>query len=79
MFGTPNRPNHLFVVRLWRESQTGQPEAWRGSVEHIPTGQRLYFVSLADLSDFIGFRMTADSASLKTKELELNSGSNPSA
>jgi hypothetical protein len=57
---TSHRPNHLFVVRLWREPQALTPGPWRGSVEHIPTGQRLYFVSLIDLADFIGLRLGAD-------------------
>ncbi len=54
---TQARPNHLFVVRLWREPQADLPGPWRGSVEHIPTGQRLYFASLMDLADFIDLRL----------------------
>ncbi len=55
-----NRPHHLFIVRLWRESGHPSPEQWRGSVEHVPSGRRLYFVSLSDLADFITLRLDAD-------------------
>ena len=46
----------LFIVRIWNASSQ-LPGAWRGSVEHVPTGQRLYFTSLADLNDFITFHL----------------------
>ena len=58
----------LFVVRLWLESGSSVdqsdsliPDAlrnqWRGLVENVTTGQRLYFTSLADMSDFISFQL----------------------
>jgi len=52
---------HLFVVRLWCESLPPASPIWRGSVEHIPSGQRLYFSSLIDLTDFIGLRLGGES------------------
>jgi hypothetical protein len=52
-----DRPHHLFIVRLWRESGRTSPGQWRGSVEHVPSGRRLYFVSLSDLADFITLRL----------------------
>lgn len=55
---------HLFIVRLWSEPHQPTPQAWRGSVEHIPSGQRLYFSSLIDLADFIGLRLGSE----KSKE-----------
>jgi hypothetical protein len=59
---------HLFLVRLWLETnhnpsgqQTPAPgdvrQQWRGSVVNVITGQRLYFTSLADMSDFISFQL----------------------
>ncbi len=48
---------YLFVVRIWRESNSEQSPVWRGMVEHVPFGQRLYFTSLNDLSDFIALRL----------------------
>ncbi len=53
----PERPEHLFIVRVWQERAQVRPGTWRGSVEHIPSGQRLYFVSLIDLNDFIRLRL----------------------
>ncbi|MBN2549325.1 MAG: hypothetical protein JXB15_09215 [Anaerolineales bacterium] len=46
----------LFIVRIWNPSSQ-IPDAWRGSVEHVPSGQRLYFTTLADLNDFIAFHL----------------------
>ncbi len=48
----------LFIVRFWHEDSRGEPAAqWRGSVEHVQSGQRLYFVSLNDLTDFMTLRL----------------------
>jgi len=47
------RPQHLFIVRIWQERSQVAPDRWRGSVEHVPSAQRLYFTSLGDLTDFI--------------------------
>jgi hypothetical protein len=49
--------DHLFIVRLWREAAEPAAWPWRGSVEHVPSGQRLHFVALADLNDFITWRL----------------------
>jgi len=59
MDALPARSQHLFIVRLW--SETAQPGYWRGSVEHVPSGQKLYFTSLGDLNDFITLRLAAPS------------------
>lgn len=53
---TPSRPQHLFIVRLWSEMGNLPQAPFRGSVEHIPTGQKFYFTSLDDLSDFIALK-----------------------
>jgi hypothetical protein len=50
------RREHLFVVRLWFESANDRGQ-WRGSVEHVDTGQRLYFASLSDMTEFIQHRL----------------------
>ncbi len=57
------RAEYLFIVRMWQEP--GQPVVahWRGYVEHVPSGQRLYFTSLTDLNDFIGQRLTRPASS----------------
>ena len=56
-----SRPQHLFIVRMW--SEMPQPGPWRGSVEHVPTGQKLYFTSLDDLNDFITLHLAVPSHS----------------
>ncbi len=53
MADPPLRDEHLFVVRVWREAGASGPGAWRGSVEHIDSGQRKYFADLDDLRAFI--------------------------
>jgi hypothetical protein len=53
---------------MWLEpSQVADP-SWRGSVEHVPSGQRLYFTSLADLNDFIHWRLQQNQTSENTGE-----------
>lgn len=54
MPNSSRRSHHLFVVRTWQEANHVAPDdQWRGSVEHIPTGQRLYFSSLEQLCQFV--------------------------
>ncbi len=52
------RIQHLFVVRLWAET-SAQPTCadWHGLVQHVSTGQKLYFTSLTDLNSFIEARL----------------------
>jgi len=50
------RPEHLFVVRLWQEpSRVTPPGQWRGSVEHVTHegGERTYFASLEEMNRFM--------------------------
>jgi hypothetical protein len=54
---TSSRTEHLFIVRVWQEPSQSAPAHWRGSVEHVPSGQRVYFESLNDLTDFIALRL----------------------
>ncbi len=51
----------LFIVRIWLVEE-GRDRAWRGSVEQVPSGQKLYFTSLGDLDDFIAWRLSAAAA-----------------
>jgi len=59
----------LFVVRLWSETTQKPQSPLRGSVEHIPSGQKLYFTSLNDLSDFIALKAASSSITI-SKEKE---------
>jgi hypothetical protein len=51
------RVEHLFLVRMWLEPAQAEPVTWRGTVEHLPSGLRLNFIALRDLSDFIALRL----------------------
>ena len=58
----PPEDRHLFIVRVWREDSQAEPGGqWRGSVEHVPSGQRIHFVSLDALMEFMRIYMTAPS------------------
>jgi hypothetical protein len=58
---TLDRSQHLFIVRVWCEPSDQEPPGqWRGSVEHVPSGQRIYFASMSDLTRFITSQMTGD-------------------
>ena len=39
-----------FIVRFWREGREleGARPIWRGSVEHLPTGQRIYVKNIKE-------------------------------
>lgn len=63
-----DRQQHLFVVRIWQESKLEQSPVWRGMVEHVHFGQKMYFTSLNDLSDFIALRLEKLSESGQNEE-----------
>ncbi len=43
--------NHSFILRIRREGQA--EDAWRGSIEHVGSGQRFFFQDLNSIIDFI--------------------------
>jgi hypothetical protein len=57
------RSEHRFMVRIWLESAAGTGGQWRGEVDHIGSGRKVYFSNMADLMDFIRLRMTDTSQS----------------
>jgi hypothetical protein len=58
---------HLFIVRIWHEeSQLTPGGQWRGSVEHVPSGQRIYFAALETLTEFINQYLLGDSHTQET-------------
>jgi hypothetical protein len=61
-FVISTRAEHLFIVRMWQEPSQAVSAHWRGYIEHVPSGQRLYFTSLTDLNDFIGQRLARPAA-----------------
>ena len=47
------RVERLFVVRIWFEPSAATGDAWRGCVEHVPSGSRRYFAALDELLAFV--------------------------
>jgi hypothetical protein len=41
--GSGHPPSQLFTVRLWPEELGNGQVEWRGSVQHVTSGQRRYF------------------------------------
>ncbi len=41
-----------FIVRLWREKSDSQT-VWRGSVDHVQSGERAYFQAAAAFMEII--------------------------
>lgn len=50
---------HAFVIRLWQEPREGDAadHRWRGTIEHIPSGNRSPVAEMADITSFINQRL----------------------
>jgi hypothetical protein len=51
-----------FIVRVWCERGDGPGDGvrdWRGSIEHVESGERVYFRELASVSAFMTSRLRA--------------------
>lgn len=45
---------HSFIVRVWREGREDQSGGqWRGSVQHVASGQHVHFSSFEALNRFL--------------------------
>lgn len=58
--------DQLFIVRLWPEPGKRGSD-WRGSVEHVGSGQRMYFGRLGDMADFISLRLASVQRPIESK------------
>jgi hypothetical protein len=47
--------SHTYVIKIWEERRdlVGSRPIWRGSVDDVQTGQRVYFSSLLQLNDYL--------------------------
>ncbi|HEY5093480.1 MAG TPA: hypothetical protein VII69_00020 [Candidatus Eremiobacteraceae bacterium] len=45
--------DQVFLVRMWPAQPTATRHTWRGSVQHVATGRKLYISGLADVIEFI--------------------------
>ena len=45
----------VFIIRIWREPREieGASPEWRGSIEHVASGERHYLTNLCDILDYI--------------------------
>ena len=61
---------HSFVLRCWREPRELKEAAsvWRGEVEHVPTGKRLYFKNFEELKGFLASYLPEIAAKEKDQE-----------
>jgi hypothetical protein len=50
---------HSFVVRIWHEltDREGNIVTWRGSIDHVGSGERAYFHDLYGIVNFIQEQM----------------------
>jgi hypothetical protein len=48
-------PTNLFIIRIWREPREieGAPSIWRGVIEHVPSGERMYLQQWNNILNFI--------------------------
>ena len=54
--GSRVRPStHSFIIRIWHEAvdNEGNILTWRGSIEHVGSGERLNFSRLDEFTEFI--------------------------
>ena len=50
-----SRNTYSFVIRIWYEvvDEQGKVKTWRGSIEQVSNGKRLYFDKIEEFLDFI--------------------------
>ena len=51
--GEPTRVTHSFMLRLWPEDLGGGQTDWRGSVQHVNSGEARYFRDWPTLQAFV--------------------------
>ncbi len=47
------RREAAFLVRMWSADDGADGSAWRGSVQEIASGKRLFITGTRDIADFI--------------------------
>jgi len=60
------RIEHVFLVRMWLEPGSGNAN-WRGSVQHVSTGRRLFVGSPGEVGDFIALQLQSSPQKALTK------------
>ena len=46
---------HAFIIRVWLERRElkGAPSEWRGMIQHVASGKRLYIKDLNQIKPFV--------------------------
>jgi hypothetical protein len=65
-----SRSEQRFIVHMWLEPGESAEGQWRGAVDHVGSGRRMYFSSLGDLTDFIRLRLGPVGAALPAEQAE---------
>ena len=62
--------SHSFIVRFWlepREIEDAKP-VWRGVVEHVPSGRKLYLKNLEEIKVFIKSYLGSFDETIRSEE-----------
>ena len=64
------KETHSFVLRCWREPREleAAESVWRGEVEHVPTGKRIYCKNFEELKGFLASYLPEITAEETRKE-----------
>jgi hypothetical protein len=54
-----DRSERVFLVRLWREGDSGATRAWRGSVHDVSLGPKRYITAAQEIAEFVTLRLAA--------------------
>jgi len=68
----PAHSSHLFTLRMWPEDLGGGQIDWRGKVQHLNSGEALYFRDWTTLQAFMeGLLHRIDPAALDAPAIQL--------
>ena len=62
----------IFIVRFWRETREieGAHPIWRGSVEHVPSGRRVYVKNFKEVENAMSFFVPGEEMDGRISELK---------
>ena len=67
--GRPAHSSHLFMLRLWPEDLGDGQIDWRGSVQHVNSGETRYFRDWPALEAFVEGLLRSSDLQGKTSEV----------
>ena len=73
--GRPAHSSHLFMLRLWPEDLGNGQTDWRGSIQHVSSGEARYFRDWPTVETFVeGLLCTIDAEGIHAAEGEKAAG-----